>query len=195
MKHLIIIKNRIYFVKALNEAIDKEAAETNNQFVTNERQDTPIVREFDFDACLEFPPHGIRNNMDINKNVPQIKCEGYLNPNFNGIIYDIKKWILDKRYKQPLFSDVNIYRGIFPMWDNAARKAQSGCLIFDKMTPELYKQWLIGIIKWTKGNRPKNEQYIFINAWNEWAEGAHLEPDYKHGYAYLQKTYEALNEE
>ena len=153
------------------------------------------IREFDFDACLEFPPHGIRNNMDINKNVPQIKCEGYLNPNFNGIIYDIKKWILDKRYKQPLFSDVNIYRGIFPMWDNAARKAQSGCLIFDKMTPELYKQWLIGIIKWTKGNRPKNEQYIFINAWNEWAEGAHLEPDYKHGYAYLQKTYEALNEE
>ena len=40
-------------IKALNEAIDKEAAETNNQFVTNERQDTPIVREFDFDALME----------------------------------------------------------------------------------------------------------------------------------------------
>ena len=100
------------------------------------------IHEFNFDACLEFPPHGIRNNIDNNKNVPQMKKNVYINPSFNGVIYDIKKWIFDKKYEQPLFSNTNIYRGIFPMWDNAARKAQSGCLIFEKMTPELYKQWL-----------------------------------------------------
>ena len=165
---------------------------TNDLTTTSKEID---IKEFDFDACLEFPPHGIRDNIDKSKNVKQKRCEKYLRPDFNGVIYDIKNWILNKKYEQPLFENTNIYRGVFPMWDNAARKAQSGCLIFDGMTPELYRQWLGGIIKWTKENRPKNEQYIFINAWNEWAEGAHLEPDYKHGYAYLQKTYEALNEE
>lgn len=38
--------------KALNEAIDKEAAETNNQYVTNERQAEPILKEYDYDALM-----------------------------------------------------------------------------------------------------------------------------------------------
>lgn len=38
---------------ALNQAIDKEAAETNNQFVTNERQTAPEVKEYDYDALMD----------------------------------------------------------------------------------------------------------------------------------------------
>ena len=38
--------------KALNEAIDKEANETNNQYVTTERQSAPILKEYDFDALM-----------------------------------------------------------------------------------------------------------------------------------------------
>lgn len=38
--------------KALNDAIDKEASETNNQYVTNERVSAPILKEYDFDALM-----------------------------------------------------------------------------------------------------------------------------------------------
>lgn len=37
---------------ALNRAIDKEANETNNQFVTNERQAAPILKEYDYEALM-----------------------------------------------------------------------------------------------------------------------------------------------
>ena len=149
---------------------------------------------YGFDACLEFPPHGFRGNVQKDKNIPAKKIRGYVNPEMIGNIYDIEKFIMDRESIEPLYSNTNIYRGIFPMWDNAARKAKTGCLIFDKMTPSLYSKWLKDIINWTNKNKAESEQYVFINAWNEWAEGAHLEPDSKHGYAYLEKTYEAINE-
>lgn len=38
--------------KALNEAIDKEASETNNQFVTNDRQAAPILKEYDYEGLM-----------------------------------------------------------------------------------------------------------------------------------------------
>ena len=54
------------------------------------------------------------------------------------------------------------------------------------MTPNDFERWLADVVRWTKENHSEKEQFVFINAWNEWAEGAHLEPDQKYGYAYLQ---------
>lgn len=143
------------------------------------------LREYNLDAMMEFIPG------DVGGSEFDLKSEKIMNPKFSGTCYDVEKYIKDKKY---LFeTNCRLYKGCFPHWDNTARKCYKKAWIFES-TPQLYKTWLKDIINWTKEHNPPEEQFVFINAWNEWAEGAHLEPDQKYGYAYLQATKEALEE-
>jgi hypothetical protein len=87
--------------------------------------------------------------------------------------------------------DYKRFWGITPQWDNTARRKENA-VIFHDSTPEKYEHWLRHI----KNNfKPysKDENIFFINAWNEWAEGCHLEPDRKYGRQFLEATQRALN--
>ena len=80
---------------------------------------------------------------------------------------------------------------VIPGWDNTARLKQKA-LVINGSTPELYREWLkhaIQIAPILGG-----ERVIFINAWNEWAEGCHLEPCQKWGRSFLEATREALSQ-
>ena len=55
-----------------------------------------------------------------------------------------------------------------------------------QLTDYEYTFWLKSILEWTKENNTIDEQYVYINAWNEWAEGAILEPTTRYGYKNLQ---------
>jgi hypothetical protein len=59
-------------------------------------------------------------------------------------------------------------------------------------TPENYEYWLASTIDLTKQSQ-QTDPLVFINAWNEWAEGCHLEPDIQHGHAFLEATINAKN--
>ena len=67
------------------------------------------------------------------------------------------------------------FRCLTPGWDNAPRR-RTGAVILEGATPAHYRRWLEGLIS-RAAARPAGQQLIFINAWNEWAEGACLEPD------------------
>lgn len=83
------------------------------------------------------------------------------------------------------------YPGVTPAWDNTARKKTNiGCI--QGSTPELYGHWLTQTLKKFVPPSPQ-ENFVFVNAWNEWAEGNHLEPDQKWGHAYLEATARALS--
>jgi hypothetical protein len=82
------------------------------------------------------------------------------------------------------------YDTVFPSWDNSARAGDDAVIVHDS-TPEAYEQWLRHAVAKAQ-QRPKDQQVVFVNAWNEWAEGAHLEPDMLHGRAYLEATRQAL---
>ena len=73
--------------------------------------------------------------------------------------------------------------GAFTSWDNTPRRGEQGTVFF-KSTPDKFYQYLLRLFN--KCLSDNYSEYIFINAWNEWAEGAHLEPDEKNGFGYLE---------
>ncbi len=135
-----------------------------------------------FDAAIEFPP----NTLPVTDITHQFNI---LNPSFGGHIYDYQELVTLMTDYDP--QGYKIFKGVMPSWDNTARQPDRPS-IFINATPQKYEDWLTSVILQTIRNKPPEERYVFINAWNEWAEGNHLEPDRKYGYAYLQATANAL---
>ncbi len=79
----------------------------------------------------------------------------------------------------------------FVDWDNTPRVGKHG-IAFKGATPEKFKKYFGELVK--KNKEKYKKDYIFINAWNEWGEGAYLEPDEKYGYAYLEAVRDVLHE-
>jgi len=74
-----------------------------------------------------------------------------------------------------------VYIGAFSMWDNTPRRDYKG-LIYINTTPRLFEEALLKI----KNLISENNEFVYINAWNEWGEGCYLEPDEVHKYEYLE---------
>lgn len=89
-----------------------------------------------------------------------------------------------------------VIRGVCPGFDNTARR-QNGAVILKDATPESYARWLSSVVRKNRSMHLRHEptaQFVFINAWNEWAEGNHLEPCRRWHRAYLEATRDALRE-
>lgn len=83
------------------------------------------------------------------------------------------------------------FRCATPGWDNSARR-QRGAKIFHGSTPHRYEAWLSALVQETLNTFGGDERLVFVNAWNEWAEGNHLEPDLRWGRAFLEATARAI---
>jgi glycosyltransferase involved in cell wall biosynthesis/2-polyprenyl-3-methyl-5-hydroxy-6-metoxy-1,4-benzoquinol methylase len=138
-----------------------------------------------FDAAIEFPP----NNSSPPNITDRVKP---LSDDFGSTVYDWRVFVArSENYRQP---DYTLFRSVCPSWDNTARLKNKG-IVFLHNAPAFYQRWLENAIRDTQAHRSNpDERLVFVNAWNEWAEGAHLEPDARHGYAYLQATRNALEE-
>ncbi len=139
---------------------------------------------YDFDAAVEFHPHNSKSG-NINADVDII------NPDYMGQIYSYDQVVANAILsKEP---EYKLFRSAMLSWDNTARK-KNNSHIFYNFSLLKYKQWLSSIVNKVYSN-PKyrnDEKLVFVNAWNEWAEGTHLEPDQKFGYGYLQTTYDVI---
>ena len=139
------------------------------------------ISAYGFDGCAEFPPHG--------SSIPLVNSR-YMDKNlrFSGLLRDynaILPFLPRKSHDTPHF------RGVMPGWDNSAR-SDTGTIFVDA-TPDIYQKWLETSVQLAQEDSYQGEKYLFINAWNEWAESAYLEPDAKNGYAVLNATAAALS--
>lgn len=135
---------------------------------------------FGFDSGVEFPPHNMKTN-----NVARMVS--FYEP-FRGNVVPyqaIAQSYLEREYKHG-----NVYNAVFPSWDNTPRTGRRGVIVVNA-TPDNYEFWLSQTIKRTAQDFPGQERMIFINAWNEWAEGCHLEPDRKYQRQFLEATLRA----
>ena len=145
-------------------------------------------QKYNIDGLIEFPPHGMKGLTCVNSNDIE-----WFNLNCKVNVYDTHKWIDSKGYLNQKIDNCKIFKCCFPSWDNSPRKAYIDAAIFIMQQNDFYN-WLSGVISWTKSNHSSNEQYVYINAWNEWGEGAMLEPDTRFGYRALSTVRKVLED-
>jgi lipopolysaccharide biosynthesis protein len=83
------------------------------------------------------------------------------------------------------------YPCVATAWDNSPRRQDGEAIIMRNSTPGAYGRWLAGAAR-RQLDAAGGDGVVFVNGWNEWAEGAHLEPDAFWGRAYLETTRDVL---
>ncbi|HTF72513.1 MAG TPA: glycoside hydrolase family 99-like domain-containing protein, partial [Edaphobacter sp.] len=139
-------------------------------------------RPYGFDSAVEFPPH-VTRHLVPNEIVPGLA------PTFEGYLEDYAQ-LARHQVQQPSVDYVR-YRGVMPAWDNSARRGNKAHILI-RSSPDLYEKWLRAIVDLTL-SESEQPPLVFVNAWNEWAEGTHLEPDQKYGMAHLNATRRGLS--
>lgn len=139
-------------------------------------------RNYGADAAVEFGSHLKLMPTSIPSHVTNKKI---INPLAKITEYDMDSFIKNDKFLYK--TTFPVFKGAMTHFDSTARKIYRGAQIFS-ISPALYQKWLTKILKTSQ------TEQVFITAWNEWAEGMHLEPDQKYGYAYLQATKNALEE-
>ena len=126
-------------------------------------------------ACFHFEPMWSNQNNILDGIIMQIKSIISL-----PIKRPYKKSIKNITKKEKLSS--TRFAGFFVDWDNTPRREKDG-FVHTNTSVEIFEKYFEKLlIKMAKCDCP----FVFINAWNEWGEGAYLEPDTKNNYGFLE---------
>ena len=158
-----------------------------------------------FDYHIQFQPKFIQDYEIEEKNLMRRKIKHFmLSHNMNQIYQVLLKKYQSKKKKALIHRDYcedwkkiidfqvtddKLMAGAFVDWDNTPRNKYG--LVYDNANPQLFEKFFSSLVK--KVDKEYSTEFIFINAWNEWAEGAYLEADEKNQYGYLEAIKRVLN--
>ena len=141
----------------------------------------PHPADLGFDASVAFPPHG--------RAIPAAAPVEVTKPGWAGYRYDYRETVLAFLLRDGV--PWPRYPAVFPGWDNTPRQSLRGTS-FDGATPEAFRFAVEQAVEGSRGMLLGEHRLLFVNAWNEWAEGAHLEPDTGHGHRWLEALRDGL---
>jgi GT2 family glycosyltransferase len=143
--------------------------------------ETKRPQDYGFDAAVEFPPQGLA--------VPAERSADVIKPGWTGYRYDYPATVA--AFCERDGAAYTRYPAVFPSWDNTARQSLRATS-FDDCTPEAFRVYIEAKIEEARRFLVGEERLLFVNAWNEWAEGAHLEPDTGYGHRWLEALRDAV---
>ena len=141
-------------------------------------------RPYGFDGAIEFPPHKLVAGL-AQRN-PHL---AYLDPEASAQVFAYDD-VAAASLAEPA-PDFPLIKTAVPGWDNDARRQGAG-LVLHGATPAAYQDWLAALVQRSAAHDFLGERLVCVNAWNEWAEGAYLEPDVHFGSAFLNATGRAI---
>ncbi|MEI2794921.1 glycoside hydrolase family 99-like domain-containing protein [Pseudoxanthomonas sp. F11] len=139
-------------------------------------------RTVGLDSCIQFPP-----NLSQPSSITSLQV--LVNGGYKGQVLDWRE--MARGFQNPDTTSYPRHYGVNCGWDNEARRSGKG-RTYLHASPRRYRDWLRHAISSLSVHPSASERLVFINAWNEWAEGAALEPDQRLGYAWLSATRSAL---
>lgn len=173
------------------DALAKEEGWDGLYYVTTLKHeiDVNFSKEKKFDAQFEYQPTfslAKAKKMDYAKwyNIKRVICKDILNIPCR-IKYD-KVW--DRVFSQTPQNGIKTFLGAYNDWDTTARWGSKG-IVHIGASPEKFRRY---IHRQLSRSREMSSDFLFVTAWNEWSEGAYLEPDEKHGYAYLEAIKQSI---
>lgn len=151
-------------------------------------------KEYGFDASIQFVPGalGLRPDFAGRYLVDRKKLsKGAIDLNHSCSVIDYRKVTKDliDELNTDAPKDFPLYKCVMPGWDNDARRKGQKSTVYANDSPDIYYQWL----KEALSKQDTTNQFTFLNAWNEWAEGAILEPSAHYGHAILNRTSDAIS--
>ncbi len=129
--------------------------------------------EHGLDSYVLFPPHEAARS-DLRDQVHD------LHKDFGGEIFDYKAVVDGDIEKYSAGYEWPVHRGTMLAWDNTARRL-TDARVFHGATPYGFRRWMKKLLEQEMAFNNGSESLVFINAWNEWAEGTYLEPDQRWG--------------
>jgi len=152
-------------------------------------------KEVGLDAAVEFHPD--RGSMGVTLGYHRLREFRWNDLHFflrqrllgdNIIAYNYRHVVSSmSRRIQP---DYLRFPCVMPSWDNSPRRRR-GPMLFIESSPKLFHQWVVARLA-NLAKSANTPRILFVNAWNEWGEGNHLEPDQRYGRSYLEALRDAL---
>lgn len=155
-------------------------------------------KDFGFDATMDFTPIAslqptLKPWVDDRKYITHDFVDNHklLDPNWRGNVIDFR--FIAKQEIDNLKNNPNFYMTISPSWSNEARRKGNDGYTFYNSSPEIFANWLDKILDYETRIRHKKAPIVFINAWNEWAEAAMIEPSTHMGHNSLRRIAETIS--